>query len=163
MQTQASAVNVSLVDEYGARTSGGLQGSLTSNIQFRPDEHTHGVAVFNNIAICQTGPRRLRALLGQLSCSGMTVEARADSNLFHIRNDTKAYKSILKNMPFTGSWKNEAETAEEDDSDPLAQAIDGSNLAHALDGPVDKETVECNNKWTTLLESATLVVMSVFE
>ena len=66
-------------------------------------------------------------------------------------------------MPFTGSWKNEAETAEEDDSDPLAQAIYGSNLARALDGPVDKETEKCNNKWKTLLESASLIVMLVFE
>lgn len=84
MQTQAYAVNVSLVDEYGAKTSGGLQGSLTSNIQFRPDQLAHGFAVFNNLAICQTGPWRLRALLGALSCSGMTVEARADSKVFHI-------------------------------------------------------------------------------
>jgi hypothetical protein len=32
--TQAFPANVFLVDEYGTRTSGGLQGSLTSNIQF---------------------------------------------------------------------------------------------------------------------------------
>lgn len=69
----------------------------------------------------------------------------------------KAYKSILKNIPFTGSWKNEAEMAEEDDSDPLAQAIDGSNLARALDGPADKETKQCNDKWKTLLGSATVL------
>ncbi|KAJ6190542.1 hypothetical protein N7519_000563 [Penicillium mononematosum] len=154
MQTQAYAVNVSLVDEYGAKASGGLQGSLTSNIQFRPDQHAHGFVVFNNLAICQTGPQRLRALLGALSCPGMTVEARADSKVFHISkwnlnrkisfvpchwDATNAYKSVLKNVAFTGSWKNEDETAK-DDSDPLAQAIEGSNLARALDGPVDKET-----------------------
>lgn len=79
--TQAFAVNVSLVDEYGA-TSGGLQGSLTSNIQFHSDKHTHGLAEFSNIAICQTGPRRLRVLLGAFSCAGMSVVARADSDVF---------------------------------------------------------------------------------
>jgi hypothetical protein len=82
--TQAFAVNVSLVDEYGTRTSGGLQGSLTSNIQFPSNQHAHGLAVFNDLAICQTGRGRLRVLLGVFSAAGLTVEARADSHIFHV-------------------------------------------------------------------------------
>ncbi|KAJ5244731.1 hypothetical protein N7489_004827 [Penicillium chrysogenum] len=72
-------------------------------------------------------------------------------------------RTMLQGMPPRRSWKNEAETAEEEDSDPLAQAIYGSNLAHALDGPVDKETEKYNDKWKTLLESASLIVMLVSE
>ncbi|CAG8196064.1 unnamed protein product [Penicillium nalgiovense] len=81
--TQAFAVNVSLVDEYGTRTGGGLQGSLTSNMQFPSNQHAHGLAVINDLAIRQTGRRRLRVLLGVFSGTGMTVEARADSHIFH--------------------------------------------------------------------------------
>ncbi|KAJ6126097.1 hypothetical protein N7471_010590 [Penicillium samsonianum] len=81
--TQAFAINVSLVDEYGAKTSGGLQGSLTSNMQFHPHQPANGFAVFDNLAVCQTGSWRLRILLGAFSCAEMTVEARADSNVFH--------------------------------------------------------------------------------
>ena len=82
--TQAFAINVSLVDEYGARTSGGLQGSLTSNMQFHSYQRARGFAVFDNLTVCQTGSWRLRILLGAFSCAEMTVEARADSNVFHV-------------------------------------------------------------------------------
>jgi len=82
--TQAFAVNVSLVDEYGTRTSGVLQGNLTSNIQFHPTQGAHGFAVFGGLSICQTGLWRLRVLLGAFSCAEMAIEARVDSIVFHV-------------------------------------------------------------------------------
>jgi hypothetical protein len=43
------------------------------------------------------------------------------------RTNWIAYGGIL-----SGPWKNEAETAEGDDPDPLAQAMNGLNLASCV-------------------------------
>ncbi|CAI7664422.1 unnamed protein product [Penicillium palitans] len=101
--TQAFAINVSLVDEYGARTSGGLQGSLTSNMQFHSYQRARGFAVFDNLTVCQTGSWRLRILLGAFSCAEMTVEARADSNVFHV-----IQKSFDRNTHHTARIRSQA-------------------------------------------------------
>ncbi|KAJ6136926.1 hypothetical protein N7497_012178 [Penicillium chrysogenum] len=57
-----------------------------------------GLLCFNDLAICQTGRRRLRVWLGVFSVAGMTVEARAGSHIFHV-NDT--LRIMAQGMPLT--------------------------------------------------------------
>lgn len=82
-QRQAFAVNLSLVDEDNPCPRDGLRGSLTSCLQFHPGHPSHGFAVFNYISIHRIGLHRLQVLLGALSPTGMMIEARVVSKVFH--------------------------------------------------------------------------------